>query len=404
MSYADLLLQRSLQALDTQGPEHEWEETSTYDFSDPVALVTEARGDREPLKQIAGLDYSEFEKNFTPAQGRARGRHQEVSQKAQRGPVDPIIDVPGYASMTTGDFARKMLARKGLEYEWGGTSAKTGFDCSGIIHKIMVNNGFKNVPRHSADIYAHSKKVSLKKAINTRGAILYKEGHIAVSLGNGKTIEAMGEDYGVVVGNAKGRFTHGGILPELVVSQSKGRAGKKPKNRPVTFDKRDPLNRLQSVSSLTAAPIVFGSIWSEVAQRPTDKRGWDRVSKDPSLHFVPQKYRKLFSEAAEKYGLPARLLATVAQHESSFDPNAVSSAGAQGLMQIMPLHGLDNPFKPKENVMAGARILASYIERMGSLRLGLAAYNAGPSNHEAGLGYADSILDALYDRKEATYA
>lgn len=402
MSYAELMLQRAVQAINSDvGIEHDWSDLPTYDFSDPVALITEAE-DRKPLEQIAGLDYSEFEEDFTSAQGRARGRHQEVAQKAQRGPVDPIIDVPNYATMTTNGFALKMLAREGAEYEWGGTTRRGGYDCSGLINRIMTNNGFANFPRHSSAIYEHSNKISLKKAIKTRGAILYTEGHIAVSLGNGKTIEARGEDYGVVIGNAEGRFTHGGLLPELKVGMTAHetrRKGRKPSQQGIRTV-ADPINRIESVSSLTAAPMVFGTIMGEVNDRPTTKRGWDGFTKDPSLHFVPARYRKLFRDAAERYGLSPRLLGVVAKHESSFDPKAVSSAGAQGLMQIMPLHGLDQPFNPRKNVMTGARILASYIERMGSLRLGLAAYNAGPSNHEAGLGYADSILTELRGERQ----
>lgn len=128
---------------------------------------------------------------------------------------------------TTGDLAAKALTFRGEEYEWGGTTRATGLDCSGLIWRIMNNSGYDFAPRHSSAIYEHSNKVSLKKAINTRGAILYTPGHIAISLGNGKTIEARGEEYGVVIGDAHGRFKYGGILPELQVG--KGNFTRKPK-------------------------------------------------------------------------------------------------------------------------------------------------------------------------------
>lgn len=120
---------------------------------------------------------------------------------------------------TTGDFVRKLLKHKGEEYEWGGTTKRTGFDCSGLIYRTMLNAGYGGFPRTSGDIYAHSKHISVERAIKTPGAILWHEGHIAVSLGNGKTIEAMGEDYGVVEGDAHDRFTGGGLLPEVPVGK-----------------------------------------------------------------------------------------------------------------------------------------------------------------------------------------
>lgn len=414
MSYAELMLQRAVQAINSDvGVEHDWSDLSTYDFSDPVALITEAE-DRKPLEQIAGLDYSEFERNFTSAQGRARGRHQEVAQKAQRGPVDPIIDVPNYATMTTNDFALKMLAREGAEYEWGGTTRRGGYDCSGLINRIMTNNGFANFPRHSSAIYEHSNKISVKKAIKTRGAILYTPGHIAVSLGNGKTIEARGEDYGVVIGNAEGRFTHGGLLPELKVGMTAHetrRKGRKPSQQGIRTV-ADPINRIESVSSLTAAPMVFGTIMGEVNDRPTTKRGWDSFTKEPGLGFVPANRRAIFKAAAEKYGISARLLASMGVQESGLrhitTPN---SAGAVGPLQVIPRwHPQFDETKLAQNyrynVMAGAAIFASYLEKAGgNLRLALAYYNAGPSADRDVLervmvSYSDPILERFRGERQ----
>jgi cell wall-associated NlpC family hydrolase len=123
--------------------------------------------------------------------------------------------------MTTGSLVKRMLAHVGDEYEWGGTTKKTGFDCSGILYRIFEKAG-RIIPRTSGEIYEHSKKISVAKALKTPGAILWHEGHIAVSLGDGvHSVEAMGEDYGVVKATATGRFTGGGILPETIPGKAK---------------------------------------------------------------------------------------------------------------------------------------------------------------------------------------
>lgn len=91
-------------------------------------------------------------------------------------------------------------------------------------------------------------------------------------------------------------------------------------------------------------------------------------------------YADLFNAAGEKYGIPPRLLAAVAKVESNYDQRAVSPAGAQGLMQIMPSTargvGVD-AFDPAQAVDGAARILTANLKEFGSLDLALAAYNAG---------------------------
>ncbi|MEN6582879.1 MAG: lytic transglycosylase domain-containing protein [Armatimonadota bacterium] len=86
--------------------------------------------------------------------------------------------------------------------------------------------------------------------------------------------------------------------------------------------------------------------------------------------------------AAGKYGLDPALIKAVVKAESGFNANAVSHAGAQGLMQLMPSTasglGCYNPLDPKANINAGAKYLKGQIDRFGSVDKALAAYNAGP--------------------------
>jgi soluble lytic murein transglycosylase-like protein len=108
------------------------------------------------------------------------------------------------------------------------------------------------------------------------------------------------------------------------------------------------------------------------------------------LPLAGQPYSALIASAGAQQGLDARLLAALTWSESSFRPNAVSSAGAAGLTQLMPgtarslglrVDGeVDERFDPELNLNAGARYLRAQIVRFGSTELGLAAYNAGPGN------------------------
>lgn len=102
------------------------------------------------------------------------------------------------------------------------------------------------------------------------------------------------------------------------------------------------------------------------------------ASKLDSNQFDP-----IIAEAARKYSLEAPLIKAVIKAESDFDPNAISSKGARGLMQIMPMNyrmlNVENPFDPHQSIEAGARYLRDMMDRyQGELTLSLAAYNAGP--------------------------
>ena len=93
-------------------------------------------------------------------------------------------------------------------------------------------------------------------------------------------------------------------------------------------------------------------------------------------------YESLFDEAGQQYNVSPALLAAVAKHESGFDTNAVSPAGAQGLMQLMPATakglGVTDPFDARQSVFAAAKDLGGLISSYnGDVSLALAAYNAG---------------------------
>jgi len=99
--------------------------------------------------------------------------------------------------------------------------------------------------------------------------------------------------------------------------------------------------------------------------------------------FTPQ-----ITQAAQQEGVPAGLVSAMMQAESAGNPNAVSPAGAQGLMQIMPATGGDlglrDPFNPEQNIRAGAKYLGQLLQRYdGNTGLAVAAYNMGPGALDA---------------------
>ncbi|HLU21132.1 lytic transglycosylase domain-containing protein [Lederbergia graminis] len=93
----------------------------------------------------------------------------------------------------------------------------------------------------------------------------------------------------------------------------------------------------------------------------------------------------IVEEIAKKYNLPVKLIKSVIKHESNFNPTAVSSAGASGLMQLMPKTarglGVTDIFDPVQNINGGSKYLRNMLDKYnGDLTLALAAYNAGPGN------------------------
>lgn len=226
----------------------------------------------------------------------------------------------------------------GVPYVWGGEDP-TGFDCSGLVQHVFEEVGI-NLPRVSRDqARAGTPVASLDEAV-PGDLIAFGDpvDHIGIYAGDGKMVVA----------------PHTG---DVVKIQDITRT-------PVA------IRRILSVGgdpSSSGISGISGSVDGTDTGRPND---------DPAATFRP-----LFQEAAEKYGISAELLEAVAKQESRFNENAVSPAGAQGLMQIMPATANAlriNAFDPAQAVDGSARLLSQHLRRFGSIPLALAAYNAGP--------------------------
>ncbi len=95
-----------------------------------------------------------------------------------------------------------------------------------------------------------------------------------------------------------------------------------------------------------------------------------------------RRFSSIIDVAARSHGVDPALVQAVITAESGFNPNAISRAGASGLMQLMPdtarRYGVQNIFDPVENIHGGVRYLRDLLAMFnGNLRLALAGYNAG---------------------------
>ena len=118
----------------------------------------------------------------------------------------------------------------------------------------------------------------------------------------------------------------------------------------------------------------------------------------------------LATEKAQKYGIPVSLFLAQIQLESSWDVYAVSSAGAQGLGQLMPDTaaglGCDDPFDPEQNLEASAKYMHGLYEQFGDWNYALAAYNGGPNSITPGEplpGWAQEYIELVNKNLSGSY-
>ena len=231
--------------------------------------------------------------------------------------------------------ARRYL---GVPYVWGGTDPRKGLDCSGFTQLVFKNLGIE-IPRVSYQQATAGKAVTGGLANAKPGDLLafYSPvSHIAIYLGNGKMIESPRPGKSVQI-----------------------------------VDVYATPSAIRRVIPEGGAPVLDGV------------GGAGAVGATTGARMSPTTpYADLFRAASARTGVDAALLAAVAKQESNFNAGAVSPAGAQGLMQLMPGTaqglGVRNSFDPAQAVDGAARLLKGLLAEFGRVDLALAAYNAGP--------------------------
>jgi peptidoglycan DL-endopeptidase CwlO len=233
-----------------------------------------------------------------------------------------------------GEAVQASMQYLGVPYLWGGTNPAQGLDCSGFVQRVHRDLGIE-LPRVSRDQARGGQPVASLAEARPGDVLAFGEpvNHVALYLGDGQMIHAP---------------RRGDVVKIEAI------------DRPITAIRR--------YSGSTPA-------WGDAPAAAPYQAGFSAGG----VQSVP--YAHLFNAAGARHGIDPRLLAAVAQVESGFNPNAVSRAGAQGLMQFMPgtATGLGiDPLDPAQAVDGAARYLRSQLETFGSVELALAAYNAGP--------------------------
>ena len=258
----------------------------------------------------------------------------QVAAVAPSSPLQPapITSSPGPVSPDAARVVSLASSLEGTPYVWGG-STPAGFDCSGLVQYVYGQLGI-NVPRTSEEQATVGTPVSSLAAAQPGDLLFFagsdgtasSPGHVAIYIGNGQMIAAP--------------YT-GTVVQQQPVSGA---------------------GTVVAIRRILPDPPATNTVMGQVT--------------------VPAQFVTTIESAAAANGIPASLLAALVSHESGFNPNAVSSAGAEGIAQFMPAtaQGMGvNPFDSTSAINGAAKLLGAYSSRFGSYANALAAYNAGPT-------------------------
>lgn len=293
-----------------------------------------------------------------------------------------VTDVAPTQATGSGQFVNWAVQQAGDAYVWGagrgGEDDPASFDCSGLVLASAKKLGIQ-VGGTAYDQWVQTKNsggtLSVEEALRTPGALLFSgDGtgsgrgaitHVAISLGDGRTIEARGRRYGVVVvdaaTNAK-RFRFGGVIPGLSGGGTPTVDGK---------DKSTMAARLAAISDL-----IGGKSPRNVTAR------WGGIKQAAPFAGVATK--------AAGGGELDRFMGAVSGQESGGDYSAVNaSSGAAGKYQVMPSNwgpwaeeaglGRGAPRTPENQEIVVRHKMAQYYAQFGDWGAVAVSWYAGPS-------------------------
>ena len=301
------------------------------------ALAAASARSAQLLDSAAAMDPSEFSSALASATNdpafQAIGQPAAVNGVAAAG--------SGATGVTGADVVTDAKQYLGVPYRYGGTDPATGLDCSALVQRTYADLGI-SLPRTSQLQSTQGAPVASLAQAQPGDLVCFGSPatHIGIYAGYGTMVVAPHTGTDVQIQ----QITQPPSAIRRIVGGPSGSGGY--------------VGSTGSVLSVTP---------SVIASRPAALAG-------------PTAYAATFAAAEARYQLPAGLLSAVAKVESNYRPDAVSSAGAVGLMQLMPATakalGVD-PTVPAQAIDGAARLLSGELAKYGSVPLALAAYNAG---------------------------
>jgi cell wall-associated NlpC family hydrolase len=278
------------------------------------------------------------------AVGQLQGSSSAVGAPGQVAGTGQTAAVATGSGVVTGsDVVAEAERFEGTPYVWGGTSP-SGFDCSGLVQYAYGQLGV-SLPRTSEEQAGVGTAVASLSAAQPGDLVFFagsdgtasSPGHVGIYVGNGQMIDA----------------PHTGTSVQVQAV---------PADQVVAIRRVLPGATGSGVDDLTSSSVGGPTQMGNVA--------------------VPAAYAGTIEHASASNGIPSSLLAALLYHESRFEPNVVSSAGAEGIAQFMPATaagmGID-PTDPTQAIQGAAQLLGSYTRQFGSYGDALAAYDAGSS-------------------------